>query len=65
VIKDPVCAIQVLDLRSREIVGSIEFKGLLNELFDIQVLPGVLKPFMVGFEEELIDQLFSIYLTVP
>jgi uncharacterized protein (TIGR03032 family) len=65
VIKDPVCAIKVLDLRNREIVGTIEFKGLLNELFDIQVLPGVLKPFMVGFEEELIDQIFSIDLTVP
>lgn len=57
---EPICAIQVFELSSKRLIGAIEFKGSIDELFDIKVIPGVRRPFMVGFEGEMIDQVFSI-----
>ena len=38
-------------------VGFIHFIGGVEELFDIEVLPDVREPFIIGFEEELIDSI--------
>ncbi len=43
------CAIQVVDLRSGDIVHELRMKGELRELYDVAVIPGVRLPGMIGF----------------
>ncbi len=52
------CAVVVVDLSLGQEVGIIKFDKGVEELFDVQVLPGVQNPFIVGFEDKLIDGLF-------
>ena len=41
---DPWCGLQIIDLRSGDIVEWLRFESGVTELFDIAVLPGVLNP---------------------
>ena len=54
------CALHIVDIRSGQPVGFIEFTKGIEELFDVVVLPGIREPHMIGFEEETIDGLFVI-----
>ncbi|NLF24296.1 MAG: TIGR03032 family protein [Deltaproteobacteria bacterium] len=54
------CAIYVVDITTGTEVGLIEFTKGVEELFDIQVLPGVKNPHILGFEEETINQIMVI-----
>jgi uncharacterized protein (TIGR03032 family) len=42
------CGCAVVDLRTGQTVASIDFTGGIDELFDLQVLPGVVSPFVSG-----------------
>ena len=42
------CGLTVLDLESGTIVGNLEFHSGVNEVFDIQVLPGISFPYISG-----------------
>lgn len=48
----PRCAVQVIDLRSGDIVHELRAHGELRELYDVAVIPGVRTPGMVGFTSE-------------
>ena len=54
------CAIYAIDLISGGIVGFIKFTKGIEELFDIQVLPGLLNPHILGFEEDTVKGLFIL-----
>ena len=43
------CAVDVVDLRSGDVVHELRMHGTLRELYDVAVLPGVRLPNMVGF----------------
>jgi uncharacterized protein (TIGR03032 family) len=43
------CALQVIDLRSGDIVHELRMQGELRELYDVAVIPGVRLPGMIGF----------------
>jgi uncharacterized protein (TIGR03032 family) len=55
-----VCAIQVIDLRSGEIVHWLQFKGVLNELYDVLVLPGLRRPMAIGLMNNDIERVISV-----
>ena len=38
----------VIDTRSAQVVGFIEFEKTVDEIFDIQVLPGIRHPAVIG-----------------
>ncbi len=42
------CGCAVVDLRTGQTVASIDFTSGIDELFDVQVLPGVVSPFVSG-----------------
>jgi uncharacterized protein (TIGR03032 family) len=55
----PVCAVQIVDLRSGDIVQWVELSGSLTELFDVCVLPGVACPMAVGLTAPELSTLTS------
>jgi uncharacterized protein (TIGR03032 family) len=49
------CGVAVVDIRNGRVVGMIEFESTVQELFDVQLLPGVRFPAVVGFNKETIQ----------
>jgi uncharacterized protein (TIGR03032 family) len=58
--KNLECAVYCIDLRKGSLAGFIRFTKGVEELFDIQVLPGAKKPNVIGFEEDTVDGLFVL-----
>jgi uncharacterized protein (TIGR03032 family) len=54
------CAIAIVDITSGQTVGFLEFTKGIEEIFDIQILPGVVNPHIIGFEEETVDGLYTL-----
>jgi uncharacterized protein (TIGR03032 family) len=53
-VKERLCGVWVLDLRNGEIVAFLQFKGAVQEIFDVQVLHGVRYPELLEPTSELI-----------
>jgi uncharacterized protein (TIGR03032 family) len=49
------CGVGAVDLRSGQLVAFLWFEQGVTELFDIQTLPGMLWPTVVGFQDETLD----------
>ncbi len=45
----PWCGLQVIDLRSGDAIHWVRIDGPVTELYDIAVLPGVIRPRLLGF----------------
>jgi len=58
--QDLQCAIYVVDLRTAEVAGFIEFTSGCTEIFDVQVLPGKQWPAVVGLQKDQIDHTFVV-----
>ena len=54
------CAIQVVDLKSGDIVHWIRLEGVVNELYDVTVLPGIRRPMALGFKSDEIRRFLTI-----
>jgi hypothetical protein len=50
----------VIDLRSGDIVHSLRIEGVVEELYDVQVLPGVRRPMAIGFKTDEIRRLVTM-----
>jgi uncharacterized protein (TIGR03032 family) len=50
------CAVQVIDLTRGDVVHELRIDGVVEELFDTAVLPGVVNPGAVGFVSDEIRQ---------
>ena len=46
------CALQVIDLARGDVVHELRIEGVVSELFDVAVLPGVRNPGAVGFSND-------------
>jgi hypothetical protein len=57
---EPRCGIQVVDLRSGDVVHWVRFEGLVSELYDVITLPGVRNPALIGFVSDEIRRLISL-----
>ncbi len=55
----PVCAVQIIDLRTGDTVQWIELQGAITELFDVSALPEVACPMAVGLTAPELSTLFS------
>jgi uncharacterized protein (TIGR03032 family) len=49
---EPMCAIQVIDLRIGDIVHWLRTDGIVEELYVVVVLPGVRRPMAIGFRTD-------------
>ena len=54
------CGIAVLDLRSGQTVGFLEFQTAVEEIFDVQLLPGLRFPEVIGFQQETLHHTFIV-----
>jgi len=58
--KDVICGIAVLHLQTGALVGQMEFIRTCEEIYDVQVLPGVIRPGIVSPESDVRRQGLSL-----
>lgn len=56
----PRCALMVIDLRTGDAAHWVQFGGVLQELYDVAVLPGVARPAAIGFKADTIRRVITI-----
>ena len=54
------CGIAVVDLARGELVASLEFQTAVEEIFDVQLLPGLRFPEVIGFQHDAIHHTFVV-----
>jgi uncharacterized protein (TIGR03032 family) len=54
------CGVGVVDLRTGQTVALLEFQTAVEEIFDVQLLPGLRFPEVVGFQKEDIHHTFVV-----
>jgi uncharacterized protein (TIGR03032 family) len=54
-----LCGVAVVDLRSGAVAGMFEFTGGVQELFEVQFLPDVHRPMIVGPEKQQAREAFT------
>ncbi len=54
------CALQVVDLRSGDCLHWLRMEGLVSELYDVAVLPGVRRPMAIGFKGDEIRRVLTL-----
>jgi uncharacterized protein (TIGR03032 family) len=59
-VKDLKCGVAVVDLRHGQIMASLEFQTAVEEIFDVQLLPGIRFPEVIGFQKETVQHTFII-----
>lgn len=57
---DARCALQVIDLKSGDIVHWLRIEGVVEELYDVSVLPGVQRPMAIGFVSDEIRRVLTV-----
>jgi uncharacterized protein (TIGR03032 family) len=54
------CGVAVVDVRSGLTVALLEFQTAVEEIFDVQLLPGLRFPEVLGFQKEAIQHTFVV-----
>ena len=54
------CALHVIDLRTGDAVHWLRIEGIVSELYDIAVLPGVRRPMALGFKSDEIRRMITV-----
>ena len=56
------CGIGVVDLRSGRVIAFLKFQTAVEEIFDVQLLPRLRFPEVIGFQQETIQHTFVVPL---
>lgn len=54
------CGIWIVDTRNGRTVGFVRFEGDVQEIFDVQLLPGIVYPELLEFGEDLVGASFVL-----
>ena len=54
------CGVAVVDVRSGQVTAFLEFLSAVEEIFDVQLLPGLRFPEVIGFQQETIRHTFVV-----
>jgi uncharacterized protein (TIGR03032 family) len=57
---EPRCGLAIVDLASGDMVHWVRIEGLIRELYDVAVLPGVRRPSAIGFKTDEVKRVISI-----
>jgi hypothetical protein len=57
---EPHCGLQVIDLATGNVVPWAHLEGLVSELYDIAVLPGLVRPMALALKPRKIEQVLTI-----
>ncbi|MGK7878930.1 MAG: TIGR03032 family protein [Crocosphaera sp.] len=56
----PRCGLLIIDLRTADIVHSLRIEGIVEELYDVDVLPQITRPMAIGFKTDEIRRFVTI-----
>jgi uncharacterized protein (TIGR03032 family) len=56
----PQCGLQVIHLKSGDVVHWLRLQGDVAELYDVAALPGVTRPMALGFKSDEIQRLLAV-----
>jgi uncharacterized protein (TIGR03032 family) len=54
------CGVAVVDLRNGRVIALLEFQTAVEEIFEVQLLPGLRFPEVIGFQQETIQHTFVV-----
>lgn len=54
------CGVAAIDLRSGQTIATLEFQTAVEEIFDVQLLPGLRFPEVIGFQQDTIQHTFVV-----
>lgn len=54
------CGLQIIDLRTGTLAHWVRFEGIVSELYDVAVLPGVMRPMAFGFRTDEIQKTVAV-----
>ncbi len=54
------CGLLVIDLKSGDIVHWVRLGGIVEELYDVALLPGVMRPMALGFKTDEIRRVLMV-----
>jgi uncharacterized protein (TIGR03032 family) len=54
------CGLHVIDLRSGDCPHWVRLEGMVSELYDVVVLPGVIRPMALGFKTDEIQRAIAV-----
>ncbi len=57
---DPRCGLAIIDLRSGDLVHSLRIEGVIEELYDVAILPQIRRPMAIGLKSDEIRRMVSI-----
>jgi uncharacterized protein (TIGR03032 family) len=57
---EPRCGLHVIDLRTGDSPHWLRIEGLVSELYDVAVVPGVVKPMALGFKTDEIQRILAV-----
>jgi len=57
---EPRCGLLVIDLRTGDIVHWLRIEGIVTELYDVAVLPGMRRPMAIGFKTDEIRRIVRV-----
>jgi uncharacterized protein (TIGR03032 family) len=53
------CGLRIIELKTGQVVHSLHIDGVVEELYDVIVLPGVRRPGALGFQDDTIDRVVN------
>jgi uncharacterized protein (TIGR03032 family) len=59
------CGVGAVDWRSGQVIAMLEFQTGVEEIFDVQLLPGLRFPEVIGFQQETIQHTFVVPPVLP
>ena len=57
---EPRCGVFVVDLNTGDLVQWVRLEGAVWEMYDVSVIPGVVRPMALGLRQEAIRRTISI-----
>jgi uncharacterized protein (TIGR03032 family) len=54
------CGVAVVDWRSGRVIAFLEFQTAVEEIFDVQLLPGLHFPEVIGFQKDSLHHTFIV-----
>lgn len=57
---EPRCGLAVIDLNRGDMIGWVRIEGVVNELYDVAVLPNVTRPSLIGFKSDEVRYVISV-----
>jgi uncharacterized protein (TIGR03032 family) len=54
------CGVAAIDLHSGRLAGLLEFQTAVEEIFDVQLLPGLRFPEVIGFQKDEVHNTFVV-----